>query len=55
MAYRITEDCLNRRVCIDQCPEGAIKEGTDKSNIDPEKCTECCVCIDSFSAQDSLS
>jgi ferredoxin len=48
MPYRITDDCLNCGACIDECPEGAIIAGDDKSRIDQDKCTECSVCIEKF-------
>jgi ferredoxin len=48
MAYRITEDCVNCGGCIDECPEGAIIEGDDKSSIDPEKCTDCAICVTEY-------
>lgn len=57
MAHRITEDCLMCGVCVDKCPEGAIikgepieKEGLilQPVSIDPEKCTDCGVCVEPF-------
>jgi ferredoxin len=48
MPYRITDDCLNCGACIDECPEGAIIAGDDRSRIDQDKCTECNVCIEKF-------
>jgi len=48
LTYRITEDCLNCGACIDECPEGAIIEGNDRSRIDPEKCTGCGICVEKF-------
>jgi len=48
MAYKITEDCVNCGGCLDECPEGAITEGDEKSSIDPEKCTDCGFCVEKF-------
>jgi ferredoxin len=48
VTYKITEDCLNCGACIDECPEGAIIEGDDRSRIDPEKCTDCGICVEKF-------
>ena len=45
VAYIITEDCVNCGGCIDECPEGAIIEGDEKTSIDPEKCTDCGACV----------
>jgi Fe-S-cluster-containing hydrogenase component 2 len=33
---------------MDICPEGAIIQGEDKSSIDPEKCTDCGICVNEF-------
>jgi len=46
--YRITDDCLNCGACIDECPEGAIIAGDDRSRIDQDKCTECGTCVEKF-------
>jgi len=48
MAYRITEDCVNCGGCIDECPEGAIIEGDDKSRIIADKCTDCGICVTEY-------
>jgi ferredoxin len=48
IAYRILDDCVNCGACIDECPQGAIIEGEEKSSIDPDKCIECGHCIDEF-------
>lgn len=48
MTYRITETCLNCGGCIDECPQGAIIEGEEKSSIDPEKCNDCGYCVENL-------
>ena len=55
MAYKVTEACLKCGVCIPKCPEGAIIAGEQIEesdglilqpvSIDPEKCTDCGVCV----------
>ena len=42
----ITEDCVNCGACYYECPVGAISEGEDRYIIDPDKCTECGICVD---------
>ena len=41
MATIITDECINCAVCEPKCPNGAITEGDDYYEIDPELCTEC--------------
>ncbi len=41
MAYKITEDCINCGACEPECPNQAISPGSERYEIDPEKCTEC--------------
>ncbi|HCU54162.1 MAG TPA: ferredoxin [Gammaproteobacteria bacterium] len=41
MALRITEECINCDVCEPECPNGAISQGEDLYQIDPQLCTEC--------------
>ena len=41
MALMITEDCINCDVCEPECPNGAIEQGDDIYEIDPNLCTEC--------------
>ncbi|HBO83913.1 MAG: ferredoxin [Deltaproteobacteria bacterium GWC2_42_11] len=45
MAYYITEDCIACGVCLPECPEGAISEGS-LYIIDPKLCTDCSVCAE---------
>jgi ferredoxin len=54
MAYKITAACLRCGLCIKGCPAGAIIPGEQSNyggltlqavNIDPEKCTDCGVCV----------
>jgi len=37
----ITDECINCAVCEPECPNGAIYEGEDIYEIDPNLCTEC--------------
>lgn len=62
MALMITDECINCDVCEPECPNGAIREGEEIYEIDPELCTECvghfdgpqcikvcpveCICVD---------
>ncbi len=48
MTHIITDDCLNCGACLDECPQGAIIEGEEKSSIDPEKCNDCGYCVSDF-------
>lgn len=41
MALMITDECINCDVCEPECPNGAIYQGEEIYEIDPEKCTEC--------------
>jgi ferredoxin len=41
MALIITEECINCDVCEPECPNGAITQGEEIYDIDPDKCTEC--------------
>ena len=41
MATMITEECINCGVCLPECPNDAISEGTQLFQIDPTLCTEC--------------
>ncbi len=41
MATIITKDCISCGFCVDKCPNGAISEGFDIYEINPELCTEC--------------
>ena len=44
MAYVIGNDCVACGTCIDECPVGAISEGGDIYEINPDECTECGTC-----------
>lgn len=46
MAYVISDDCVACGTCIDECPSGAISEGSDKYSIDPNVCVDCGTCAD---------
>lgn len=41
MATTITDVCIRCGKCEPECPNGAISEGVDRYEIDPERCTEC--------------
>lgn len=41
MSLMITDECINCDVCEPECPNGAISQGDEIYEIDPELCTEC--------------
>ena len=41
MALMITDECINCDVCEPECPNGAIAQGAEIYEINPDKCTEC--------------
>lgn len=41
MALIITDECINCDVCVQECPNEAISQGSDIYVIDSAKCTEC--------------
>jgi len=41
MALMITDECINCDVCEPECPNGAITQGEEIYEIDPNLCTEC--------------
>jgi len=41
VALMITDECINCAVCEPECPNGAIYEGEEIYEIDPDLCTEC--------------
>ena len=41
MALMITDECINCDVCEPECPNGAIYQGQEIYEIDPNLCTEC--------------
>lgn len=45
MSFHILEECIECGVCIPECPEGCIAEGTPYT-IDPKLCTECSACAE---------
>lgn len=45
MAYKITDICVSCGTCKDECPVGAISEGTPYS-INPDTCASCGTCAD---------
>jgi len=41
MALIINEDCISCDACVAECPNGAISEGDQIYEINPDLCTEC--------------
>ena len=41
MALMITDECINCDVCEAECPNGAIIQGPEIFEINPDLCTEC--------------
>ena len=41
MALMITDECINCDVCEPECPNGAISQGDEIYEINPDLCTEC--------------
>jgi ferredoxin len=41
MSLIITDECINCDVCEPECPNGAISQGDEIYEIDPNLCTEC--------------
>jgi ferredoxin len=41
MALMITDECINCDVCEPECPNGAIYQGEQIYEINPDLCTEC--------------
>ncbi len=41
MALLITDECINCDVCEPECPNGAIFQGGEIYEINPDLCTEC--------------
>jgi ferredoxin len=41
VATLITDECIRCGLCVAECPNTAISEGSVVYEIDPERCTEC--------------
>ena len=41
MSLMITDECINCDVCEPECPNGAIYQGEEIYEINPDLCTEC--------------
>lgn len=41
MSLIITDECINCDVCEPECPNGAITQGEEIYEINPDLCTEC--------------
>jgi ferredoxin len=46
VAYKITNECIECGICVDECPTEAISEGDETYIIDKDKCTDCGACTD---------
>ena len=44
MAYKINDKCAACGTCKDECPQGAISEGSPMYKIDPDLCIDCGAC-----------
>jgi ferredoxin len=44
MAHKISNDCIKCGSCQSVCPVGAISEGDDQYQIDPNVCIDCGAC-----------
>lgn len=42
------DKCIGCKLCVPNCPLGAITMVKGKAQIDPEKCIECGICIEGF-------
>ncbi len=48
-SYRVEgQSCIGCRLCVAQCPTGAITFSKGKALIDPAKCTECGICVEGY-------
>ena len=46
MAYKITDACVSCGACAAECPVGAISEGEERYEINPDVCVECGACAE---------
>lgn len=46
MAYVVTETCIRCKFtdCVEVCPQGAFREGSNFVVIDPDTCANCALC-----------
>ena len=41
MALKITDECINCHICVPECPNTAISQGSSIYEIKTSSCTEC--------------
>ena len=46
MAYVISDECVSCGTCEGECPSGAISQGDEHYQIDPDVCVDCGTCAE---------